>query len=60
MTFPTLLDGVVLFVFFGHNLVQVDFVVQKLVELKAFKRFEHLFNLFLNDFDESFVLNFEL
>lgn len=60
MAFARLFDRVVLLVFFSHDFVQVDFIVEELIKLKTFKWLEHLFYLLVGSLNQSFVFNFKL
>lgn len=44
-------------IFFLHDFVQMHFILQVLVVLKALERLKHLLDHFLQIFDKRFVLN---
>ena len=57
MALSRFLDRILLVVFPCHYLVQVDFVVQEVIELEAFKRLEHFLYRLLQVFNQGFVVN---
>jgi hypothetical protein len=56
---PRLLNGIGLVVFLRHDFIQMNFVVKEFVELQAFERLEHFFDLLVEQFDASFVIDFK-
>ena len=52
-----LFDRIVLLVLRGHNFIQMDLVVQKVIVVEAFERLEHLFDLAAKVLDEALVFD---
>ena len=59
MALSRFLDWILLVVFPSHYLIQMDFVVQKVIELEALKRLEHFLYRLLQVFNQGFVINLE-
>ena len=51
VTLSVFFDGVVLLVLRRHDLIQMNLIVQKVVEVQALKRLQHLLNALLKVLD---------
>ena len=59
MALARLFDWVVLLISCGHDLVQMDFIVEELVVLEASERLKHLLDLTSHILNQSLIFNFE-
>ena len=50
----TLIDVII----FLHNLMQMNFILQELIELQPFERLQHLLDHLLNILNQTFVFDF--